>query len=402
MIINDFHYHALKSNSVFLILHVMKILGIETSCDETSAAVLVDGEIKSNIISSQLVHRQYGGIVPELASRAHQRLIIPVVDEALNISQIKKEELDGIAVTYGPGLIGALLVGLNFAKSLAYGLKIPYVGINHMEAHMYANFIDEPKPRYPFLCLIVSGGHTQLVRVDEPLKHTLLGETLDDAAGEAYDKVGKMLGLGFPGGPIIDKLAQEGNPQFVKFPRSYLDEDNFEFSFSGIKTAVLYWLKKNNLSLVNGHLSFGNFEWETINRQKKNIQHSTISNQHLSIVNGQLPIDNNEPSTDNYELLTNICSSFQAAVVDVLVGKLLKASEKFSINDIAVAGGVSANSELRRRLTDESKKRNLRVFFPKFDYCTDNGAMIAMLGWMKLQQGTTSSSELTAVPYLQL
>ncbi|MBI5216234.1 MAG: tRNA (adenosine(37)-N6)-threonylcarbamoyltransferase complex transferase subunit TsaD [Ignavibacteriae bacterium] len=393
----------------------MNILGIETSCDETSAAVLVDGEIKSNIISSQLVHRQYGGIVPELASRAHQQLIIPIVDEALRVAEIDKHHLDGIAVTYGPGLIGALLVGLNFAKSLSFGLKIPYVGINHMEAHMYANFIDEPKPNYPFLCLIVSGGHTQLVRVDEPLKHTLLGETLDDAAGEAYDKVGKMLGLGFPGGPVIDKLAQEGNPEFVKFPRSYLDEDNFEFSFSGIKTAVLYWLRKNHL--VNGHLSLvishsgtdsGKSDTDNLQLKNNNQQYhppqagKAISNQKLSMVNSELSIVNKKSETENRKLLTDLCASFQAAVVDVLVGKLLRASEKFSIRDIAVAGGVSANSELRRRLTREASTRNLRVFFPKFDYCTDNGAMIAMLGWMKLQQGITSSSELTAVPYLQL
>ncbi|MBI3189688.1 MAG: tRNA (adenosine(37)-N6)-threonylcarbamoyltransferase complex transferase subunit TsaD, partial [Ignavibacteriales bacterium] len=261
----------------------MKILGIETSCDETSASVISDGVVKSNIISSQLVHKNYGGIVPELASRAHQQLIIPVVDEALNIAGIDKHHLDGIAVTYGPGLIGALLVGLNFGKSLAYGLKIPYVGINHMEAHMYANFIDEPKPSYPFLCLIVSGGHTQLVRVDAPLNHTLLGETLEDAAGEAYDKVGKMLGLGCPGGPVIDKLAQEGNPEFVKFPRSYLDEDNFEFSFSGIKTSVLYWLKKNQLQNDN--------------------QKSEIKNQKLSTVNSELSIVNKKPETENRKLL---------------------------------------------------------------------------------------------------
>ena len=339
----------------------MNILGIETSCDETSAAIWSDGIIKSNVISSQLVHRQYGGIVPELASRAHQQLIMPIVEEALRNAGMKKNQLNAIAVTYGPGLIGALLVGVNFAKSMAYGLHVPFIGINHMEAHMYANFIEDPKPEYPFLCLIVSGGHTQLVRVDAPLKHTLLGETLDDAAGEAYDKVGKMLGLGFPGGPAIDKLAAEGNPEFVKFPRSYLDEDNFEFSFSGIKTSVLYWLKNHNIHF-NG----------------------------------------NEPQANNRQLLADLCASFQAAVVDVLVGKLLTASEKFSIRDLAIAGGVSANSELRRRLKKVSQERNLRVFFPKLDYCTDNGAMIAALGAMKIRAGQTSPMELTAVPYLEL
>ncbi len=313
------------------------------------------------MISSQLVHRQYGGIVPELASRAHQQLIIPIVEEALSQSEINKTDLNAIAVTYGPGLIGALLVGLNFAKSMAYGLQIPFIGINHMEAHIYANFIDDPKPTYPFLCLIVSGGHTQIVRVDAPLQHTLLGETLDDAAGEAYDKVAKMLGLGFPGGQIMDKLAQEGDPNFVKFPRSYLDRDNFEFSFSGIKTSVLYWLKNNNINLSTS-----------------------------------------EARQTHQQLLANLCASFQAAVIDVLVGKLLKASEKFSIKDVAIAGGVSANSELRKRLTNIAKNGKLNVFFPKLDYCTDNGAMIAMLGAMKYETGKFSPLNLTAIPYLEL
>ncbi len=339
----------------------MNILGIETSCDETSAAVYSNGRITSNVISSQLVHRQYGGIVPELASRAHQQLIIPIVEEALSQSEMKKKDLDAIAVTYGPGLIGALLVGLNFAKSLAYGLKIPLIGINHMEAHMYANFIDDPKPAYPFLCLIVSGGHTQIVRIDAPLQHTLLGETLDDAAGEAYDKVAKMLGLGFPGGQIIDKLAQQGDPTFIKFPRSYLEKDNFEFSFSGIKTSVLYWLKNNNINLSTSELREA-----------------------------------------HKELLSNVCASFQAAVVDVLVGKLMKASQKYSIKDVAIAGGVSANSELRKRLTHLANEGKVNVFFPKLEYCTDNGAMIAMLGAMKYQTGTFSPLTLTAIPYLEL
>ncbi|TAK50667.1 MAG: tRNA (adenosine(37)-N6)-threonylcarbamoyltransferase complex transferase subunit TsaD [Bacteroidetes bacterium] len=370
------------NNTYFSLFYsIVNILGIETSCDETSAAVIRDCRIKSNIISSQLVHRQYGGIVPELASRAHQQLIVPIVEEALHEAETKKSELDGIAVTYGPGLIGALLVGLNFAKSMAYGLKIPFVGINHMEAHIYANFIDEPTPNYPFLCLIVSGGHTQLVRVNAPLNHTLLGETLDDAAGEAYDKVGKMLGLGFPGGPVIDNLAREGDPEFVKFPRSYLDEDTFEFSFSGIKTSVLYWLRNNKIHFTNQITKIAESR-ETTNKK--------------------LQTDMEEPSTNNRQLLTNLCASFQAAVVDVLIGKLLSASDKFSIKDIAVAGGVSANSELRKRLTDSARERGLRVFFPKTEYCTDNGAMIAKLGEMKFNAGISSSVELTAIPYLQL
>ncbi len=339
----------------------MTILGIETSCDETSAAVMVDGVLKSNIISSQFVHIQYGGVVPELASRAHQKLIVPVVDEALHAAGIIKEQLNGIAVTYGPGLAGALLVGLNFSKALAYGLNIPYVGVNHMEAHIYANFIDEPKPTFPFLCLIVSGGHTQLVHVGELFNHKLIGETFDDAAGEAYDKVAKMLGLGFPGGPIIDRLAINGNPAFVKFPRSFLDEQNFDFSFSGIKTSVLYWLRDHHLLPSNGQ---------------------------------QLTIDQ--------ELLANLCASFQAAVVDVLVEKAMRAAGKVGVKEIALAGGVSANSELRKRMKACTDEQGYNLYVPKLEYCTDNGAMIAMIGYLRLKAGMTSDYELNAVANLSL
>ncbi|MBI5475492.1 MAG: tRNA (adenosine(37)-N6)-threonylcarbamoyltransferase complex transferase subunit TsaD [Ignavibacteriales bacterium] len=338
----------------------MIILGIESSCDETSAAVLADGKLKSNIISSQLIHQQYGGIVPELASRAHQRLIVPVVEQALTVAQIKKEQLNAVAVTHGPGLMGALLVGMSFAKALAYGLKIPLIGINHMEAHMYSNFIDDPKPAFPFLCLIVSGGHTQLVYVREPLQHELLGETLDDAAGEAYDKVGKMLGLGFPGGPVIDKLAKEGNPNFVKFPRSYLDPGKYDFSFSGIKTSVLYWLRDHGY------------------RNNENIK----------------PIPKQE--------LADLCASFQAAVVDVLVRKTIQAARDLGVQDIAVAGGVSANSELRARLKSVSEENGFKLFIPAFEYCTDNGAMIAQLGAMKLENGFQSDFTLNAIPNLNI
>ncbi|MBI4810755.1 MAG: tRNA (adenosine(37)-N6)-threonylcarbamoyltransferase complex transferase subunit TsaD [Ignavibacteriales bacterium] len=351
----------------------MIVLGIETSCDETSAAVLVDGQVKSNIISSQLVHQQYGGIVPELASRAHQRLIIPVVNQALSVAQVRKDQLEGVAVTYGPGLMGALLVGLSFAKALAYGLKIPFVGINHMEAHMYSNFINEPKPNYPFLCLIVSGGHTQLVLVREPLHHQLLGETLDDAAGEAYDKVAKMLGLGFPGGPIIDKLAVEGNPEYVRFPRSFLEPDSYDFSFSGIKTSVLYWLRDHNLLMQGDHSP-------------------------LSPTSGS-PWRAGEQATHQ---LQDLCASFQAAVVDVLIKKTLLAVENLHVKDVAIAGGVSANSELRRRLQIASNEYGFRLFIPEFQYCTDNGAMIAQLGWMKLQRGIKSDFDLNAIPNLNI
>ncbi len=342
----------------------MIVLGIETSCDETSAAILIDGEVKSNIISSQLVHHEYGGVVPELASRAHQRLIIPVVEETINTAGLTKEKINGVAVTYGPGLAGALLVGINFAKAFAYGMKIPFVGVNHIEAHLYSNFLGVKKPQYPFLCLIVSGGHTQLVYVKKPFEYEFLGETLDDAAGEAYDKVAKMLGLGFPGGPILDKLAQSGNPKFVKFPRSFLDEGSFNFSFSGLKTSVLYWLKDN----------------------------------------GFYPISESKNKID-VKLLSDICASFQAAVTDVLVGKTIKAAQKYKVDYVTVSGGVSANSELRkkliRQLTDADVK-GINVFFPDLDYCTDNGAMIALLGSMKLEKGYTSDFNLNAVPNLAI
>ena len=351
---------------MLIVIHMI-VLGIETSCDETSAAVLDEGQILSNIISSQLVHQQYGGIVPELASRAHQKLIVPVVNQAFHVAGIEQRQIDGIAVTHGPGLMGALLVGLSFAKALAYGLKIPFIGINHMEAHMYSNFISDPKPEYPFLCLIVSGGHTQLVLVQKPLHHELLGETLDDAAGEAYDKVGKMLGLGFPGGPIIDKLAKEGNPNFIKFPRTYLEADSYDFSFSGIKTSVLYWLRNNGLLATETRTPFSA-----------------------------------KDESANGKLLRDICASFQAAVVDVLVEKTLRVVKNYNIKNVAIAGGVSANSELRRRLKQSAGEHRFKLFIPEFEYCTDNGAMIAQLGWMKLKAGFKSDSMLNAVANLSL
>lgn len=337
----------------------MIILGIETSCDETSAAVLIDGVVHSNIISSQFIHHQYGGVVPELASRVHQRLIVPVVEEALRTAGVSKKQIDAVAATYGPGLVGALLVGLNFAKALAYGLGKRFIGVNHMEAHLYSNFLEDPKPRYPFLCLIVSGGHTQLVLVRKPLDHQLLGETLDDAAGEAYDKVAKMLGLGFPGGPIIDKLAKEGESHFVKFPRSFLDDKGYDFSFSGIKTSVLYWLRDHRL------------------------------------------LDNSSAAI-NHQLLADLCASFQAAVNDVLVGKTLHAVNEFGIQDVCIAGGVSANSALRMRLKKLGEEQGFRVFYPKLEYCTDNGAMVALAGWMRLKEGITSTFELSAIANLSL
>ena len=343
----------------------MIVLGIETSCDETSAAVLKNGVVKSNVISSQLVHKKYGGVVPELASRAHLRTIIEVVEEALKRAGVSKHQLEGIAATQGPGLVGALLVGLNFAKAMAYGLNIPFIAVNHMEGHLYSVFLEEMKPAYPFVSLIVSGGHSMLVHVVEPHKHTVLGQTRDDAAGEAFDKVAKMLRLGYPGGPIIDKLAaqampdgRQGNPKAIKFPRTFLEEGTYDFSFSGVKTAVLYYLKHNDL------------------------------------------LDN--LSALSSTLLADICASFQDAVVDVLVEKTLAAAREMNVKDVALAGGVSANSRLRSRMKEECEKKGYRLFYPKLEYCMDNGAMIAYVGWMKLAHGITSGFELPAIANLEL
>lgn len=332
---------------------IMRVLAIETSCDETSAAVIRDGDVLSNVISSQLVHRQYGGVVPELASRAHQRLIIQVVEEALKIAECHRRELDGIAATYGPGLVGALLVGLNFGKAMAYGLGIPFVGVNHMEGHLYSNLLSEPRHGFPFLSLIVSGGHTMIVHVSAPFHHHVLGQTRDDAAGEAFDKVAKMLGLGYPGGPVIDELAREGNPAAIRFPRAYLDASGWEFSFSGVKTAVLYHLRK-----------YG-------------------------------------PPGDAAGL-ADLCASFQEAVVGILVEKTQNAARHLGIRDITIAGGVSANSRLRQLMQEACRQAGMRLFHPPLEYCMDNGAMIGYVGWKKLEEGFRSPLELNAVAGLEL
>jgi N6-L-threonylcarbamoyladenine synthase len=325
----------------------MTILGIETSCDETSAAVIVDGSVASNVISSQLVHRAYGGVVPELASRAHQRLIIQVVERALAGAGIHTKEIGGVAATQGPGLMGALIVGLSFGKALAYGLGVPFTAVNHMEGHLYSVFLEEEVPGYPFLALIVSGGHTMLVHVEAPFVHRLLGETLDDAAGEAFDKVAKMLGLEYPGGAVIDRLAVLGDPAAVAFPRSFPGKGSLDFSFSGIKTSVLYYLRKEGL---------------------------------MEPARAAIP----------EQRLADICASFQAAVVDVLVARAMEAARLTGVRDIALAGGVSANSSLRRRLKEEAQRSGLRVFTPRLEYCMDNGAMIGYVGWMRIVRGMTS------------
>lgn len=317
----------------------INILAIESSCDETSAAVISDGKILNNIIATQSVHEKYGGVVPELASRAHQQHLIPVVHEAIDSSGISKQELSAIAFTRGPGLMGSLLVGVSFAKSLAFALDIPLIDVNHMQAHILAHFIDEPKPNFPFICLTVSGGHTQLVLVRDYLDMEVIGETTDDAVGEAFDKTAKLLGLPYPGGPLIDKYAKTGNPKAFKFPIS--DMPGLSFSFSGIKTAVLYFLRDNlkeNPNFIN-------------------------------------------------ENLTDICASVQYTLIKMLSQKLVKAAKEYRIKEIAIAGGVSANSGLREELNGLSVKYGWKVYIPKFEYCTDNAAMIAMAAHFKYLKG---------------
>jgi len=335
----------------------MIILGIETSCDETSAAIVQDGKLLSNATAVQLFHSDHGGVVPELASRAHQRIIVPVIDDALRKASVDKKDLDAIAAVYGPGLIGSILIGLSFGKAMAMGLGIPFIGVNHMEAHILSNMIEEPKPSFPFLNLTVSGGHTQLVLVKDYFESELLGETMDDAAGEAFDKVAKMLGVGYPGGPLVDQFAATGNAKAVKFPRPYLDERLHQFSFSGLKTSVLYYLRN---------------------------------------------VGFNKAAPGNEQFIADVCASFQAAVVDVLIDKLIAAAKIYRVNDIAVCGGVSANSELRRRLEIEAKIHHLHLFIPNLEFCTDNGAMVAQAGYEQMRKGFISNLELTAEPNLQL
>lgn len=331
------------------------ILAIESSCDDTAAAVIQSGKLASSVISSQMVHREFGGVVPELASRDHQRLIVPVVEEALTEAGVGRSDVEAIAVTYGPGLAGSLLVGINFAKTLALGLDVPLIGVNHLEGHIYSVFLDQKAPAFPYLCLVVSGGHTQLIVVKEGFEQEVLGSTRDDAAGEAFDKVAKLLGLGYPGGPVIDKLASEGNPAFHDFPRSNLP--GFDFSFSGLKTAVLYYLNQ--------------FDEET---RKAHVE------QHLA----------------------DICASFQQAVVDMLVRGVKRAVKRTGIKQVAIVGGVSANQGLRRAVESLAEKERLALFVPSLRFCTDNAAMIGITGHFKLQSGLTSPLTLTAEPALKI
>jgi N6-L-threonylcarbamoyladenine synthase len=328
------------------------ILGIESSCDETSASVCVNGEILSNITATQAIHEQYGGVIPEVASRIHQQNIIPVVDAALAKAKIRKNDITAVAFTQGPGLMGALLVGTSFAKAFALALGVPLIGINHMQAHILAHFIDEPKPSFPFICLTVSGGHTQIVLVKDYFEMEVLGETTDDAAGEAFDKTAKILGLPYPGGPLIDKYAQTGNPNRFTFTEPQIPQYNF--SFSGLKTQILYFVQQN---------------------QKTNPNFVA-------------------------ENLADICASIQSRIVSILINKLKKATIDYGITRISVAGGVSANSGLRNAIENLAKENGWSFYLPAFQYCTDNAGMVAIAGFHKYHAGKFLSQ--SAVPLARM
>ncbi len=331
------------------------ILAIESSCDETSAAICRDGKILSNVIASQKIHEQYGGVVPELASRAHMQNIVPVVHAALEKANISVDDLpgvDAIAFTQSPGLIGSLLVGAQFAKSLALALDKPLIAVHHMQAHVIANLIDDPRPSFPFLCLTVSGGHTQIVVCESPTQMKVIGETIDDAAGEAFDKSAKLLGLPYPGGPLIDKYAAMGNPMRFKFPEPQVP--GLDFSFSGLKTAILYFLQNAGTSQVYKE------EFKATGEEK---------NKFIA------------------ENLNDICASIQHRIVSILLNKLKKAVAQTGIRDICLAGGVSANTGLRTAFKEMGRTQNLNTFIPAFEYCTDNAGMIAITGYYKYLAG---------------
>ncbi len=325
------------------------VLGIESSCDDTAAAVLCNNLVLSNVVAGQKVHEAYGGVVPELASRAHQQNIVPVVDAALKQAGISKSDLNAVAFTQGPGLLGSLLVGASFAKGLAKGMGIPAIGINHMQGHILAHFIDDANhqsPTFPFLALTISGGHTQIVRVDNYFDMTILGETIDDAIGEAFDKSGKLLHLGYPAGPEIDKRAKLGNAKAFSFPKPKVDGLNF--SFSGLKTAILYFL------------------------QKETQTNPDFIDQHLN----------------------DICASIQYTIVEIVMDKLIKATKLTGINHVAIGGGVSANSGIREAVRSGENKYGWTTYIPKFEYTTDNAAMIGIAGQLKLKSGISGSNNL--------
>ena len=334
------------------------ILGIESSCDDTSAAVLRGNVLLSNVIASQAVHVKYGGVIPELASRAHQQNIIPVVDTALREAGIDASQLDAIAFTRGPGLVGSLLVGVSFTKGLSIARNIPMVEVNHLQGHILSHFIDLPDrmlphPGFPFLCLLVSGGHTQIVRVDSPLKMEIIGTTIDDAAGEAFDKCAKVMGLPYPGGPVIDRRAKEGDPKAFRFARPRVE--GYDYSFSGLKTSFLYTLR----DAVAADPDFI-------------VKHEA-----------------------------DLCASLQSTIVEILLDKLVRASKETGIRDIAIAGGVSANSGLRDGIVETGRRRGWRTFLPEFKFTTDNAAMIAMAGYYRYKQGEFASLDVSPVARLE-
>jgi N6-L-threonylcarbamoyladenine synthase len=337
------------------------ILAIESSCDETSASICRDGKILSNSIASQKIHEQYGGVVPELASRAHIQNIVPVVNEALQTANCELKTVDCLAFTQSPGLIGSLLVGAQFAKSLALSVDKPLIAVHHMQAHVLANLIAEKKPSFPFLCLTVSGGHTQIVLCESPTKMKVIGETIDDAAGEAFDKTAKLLGLPYPGGPLIDKYAANGDASRFNFPEPQIPELNF--SFSGLKTSILYFLQNAGKSNL-----FKEEFMATAEERKKFID----------------------------ENIADICASVQARIVSILLNKLKKAAAQTGIKDICLAGGVSANSGLRKAFYEMGNKNKWNCFIPDFEYCTDNAAMIAITGYYKYLAGELSNLNVTA------
>ncbi len=333
------------------------ILAIESSCDDTSAAVLRDKKVLSNVVATQRIHEEYGGVVPELASRAHQQNIVPVVHQALRKANIDKKELSAIAFTRGPGLMGSLLVGTSFAKSLALGLGIPLIEVNHMQAHILAHFIEgqgNGHPEFPFLALTISGGHTQIIKVKDFFDMELLGETLDDAVGEAFDKSAKILGLPYPGGPLVDQYAQEGNPDKFPFPKPKVD--GLHFSFSGLKTSILYF-----------------------------IQRETAGNPDFI--------------KDN---LKDICASIQKTIVNILMDKLKMAAQQTGITQVAIGGGVSANSGIRKALQEAEKELAWTTYIPPFEYCTDNAAMIGIVGYLKYMQKDFADQDVTAKARFQI
>ena len=320
------------------------ILGIESSCDDTSAAVIRDGVLLSNVIASQDVHRAFGGVVPELASRAHELNIVPVVSEALSRAGVQPSELTAIAFTRGPGLLGSLLVGTSFAKAMGLALEIPLVMVNHLQGHLLAAFVRQEgkpvrEPAFPYLCLLVSGGNSQIVRVDDPLHFEILGQTIDDAVGEAFDKCSKMLGLGYPGGPVIDKLAQQGDPTRFKFTKPHIE--GLDYSFSGVKTSLLYFVRDEMAK-----------DPDFLEKNKE-----------------------------------DLCASFQKTLIDILLDKLIKAAKQTGIKEVTIGGGVSANSGLRTRIEAEGCKRGWNTYLPEFKFTTDNAAMIAVAGWFHYRAG---------------